>query len=89
MNAALVSGISIPKQVKVIGCGNLHYDDSLRISLSSVDQKSAKIGERAADIILKELERQRQDEVSEPLSNKEFTRVVLHPQLVIRNSTRA
>jgi len=89
MNAALAAGISIPKQLKIIGCGNLHYDDSLRISLSSVDQKSAKIGERAADIILKHLERQRHAEEGEPLPNKELSRVILRPQLVIRDSTRA
>jgi LacI family transcriptional regulator len=88
MSAALAAGVSIPKQLKIVGCGNLHYDESLRISLSSVDQKSAKIGERAAGIILDQLERQRQAEESGASLMKEFTRIILRPQLVIRESTR-
>src|SRR5919108_6446861 len=48
MNYALDQGISIPEDIAVIGCGNLHYDDSLRVPLSSVDQHSRQIGEEAA-----------------------------------------
>ena len=89
MNAALDAGFQIPRQLKIIGCGNLHYDDSLKISLSSVDQKSAKIGERAADIILEQLDRQRKAHEDESVFKKEFSRVILRPQLAIRESTRA
>jgi LacI family transcriptional regulator len=42
----------VPEDVALIGCGNLHYDISLRAPLSSVDQQSAAIGERAAKLAL-------------------------------------
>ena len=89
MHAAISEKISIPEQFKIIGCGNLHYDYLLRVSLSSIDQKSAKIGERAAGIIFEQLDRQRKAEQGEPLPPQQFTRIVLRPQLVSRDSTRA
>ena len=52
MNYALDQGIQIPEDIAVIGCGNLHYDDSLRVPLSSIDQHSRRIGEEAARIAL-------------------------------------
>jgi len=48
VDAILESGLRVPEDVAVIGCGNLHYDDWLRVPLSSVDQQSATIGARAA-----------------------------------------
>src|SRR3954464_6566966 len=52
MNYALDQGLRIPEDLAVIGCGNLHYDDSLRVPLSSIDQHSRRIGEEAARIAL-------------------------------------
>ena len=48
IDAILEAGLRVPEDVAVIGCGNLHYDDWLRVPLSSVDQRSATIGARAA-----------------------------------------
>src|SRR5579872_1907907 len=53
MNYALDHGIRIPEDIAIIGCGNLHYDDSLRVPLSSIDQHSRKIGEEAARLALR------------------------------------
>jgi LacI family transcriptional regulator len=36
----------------IVGCGNLHYDDSLRVGLSGIDQQSRGIGEAAARLAL-------------------------------------
>lgn len=33
----LESGLRVPEDMAVIGCGNLHYDDVLQVPLSSVD----------------------------------------------------
>jgi len=79
MNYALNQGLRIPEDMAVIGCGNLHYDDSLRVSLSSIDQHSRRIGEEAARITL------------EILGSKELPKpetVVLQPELVVRGSTQ-
>jgi LacI family transcriptional regulator len=52
MDAALEQGLLIPEDMAIIGCGNLHYDDSLRVGLSSIDQQSRRIGDAAARITL-------------------------------------
>ena len=79
LNYALEQGLQVPGDIAIIGAGNLHYDDSLRISLSSVDQHSAKIGEEAARIALGIL--------SAKVPPKPEV-VVLQPELVVRRSTQ-
>ena len=48
INAILEAGLRVPEDIAVIGCGNVHYDSSLRVPLSSIDQQSSAIGEHAA-----------------------------------------
>jgi LacI family transcriptional regulator len=79
MNYALDQGIKIPEDIAVIGCGNLHYDDSLRVPLSSIDQHSRRIGEEAARIALAIL--------NSKMPPKPQT-VVLQPELIVRRSTQ-
>ena len=73
MNYALDHGLRIPEDIAVIGCGNLHYDDSLRVPLSSIDQHSRKIGEEAARLALRIL--------NSKVPPKSET-VVLRPELI-------
>lgn len=79
MNHVLDRGLRVPEDIAIIGCGNLHYDDSLRVSLSSIDQQSRRIGEEAARITLAIL--------NSKVSPRSET-VVLKPELVVRRSTR-
>jgi LacI family transcriptional regulator, galactose operon repressor len=79
MDHAIEQGLRIPEDVTIVGCGNLHYDDSLRVGLSSIDQQSRRIGEAAARIALGIL--------SSPVPPPPET-VILEPALVIRASTR-
>ncbi len=79
MNFALDHGIRIPEDLAVVGCGNLHYDDSLRVPLSSIDQHSRKIGEEAARIALRIL--------NSKMPPKPET-LVLQPELIVRESTQ-
>lgn len=72
-------GLSIPDDIAVIGCGNLHYDPSLRVSLSSVDQQSHVIGERAGEVLLEIIG----SKVPRPPRS-----IVLEPTLVVRSSTK-
>lgn len=78
MNFALDQGLRIPQDFALIGCGNLHYDDSLRVPLSSIDQHSERIGQEAARLALATL--------SSKLRPKPET-VVLQPDLIVRAST--
>jgi LacI family transcriptional regulator len=79
MNYALDHGVRIPEDLAIVGCGNLHYDDSLRVPLSSIDQHSRKIGEEAARIALRILNSKA------PLKPE---CLVLQPELVVRESTQ-
>ncbi len=79
MNCTLDQGLRIPEDMAIIGCGNLHYDDSLRVPLSSIDQQSRRIGEEAARIALAIL--------NSKIPLKPET-IELRPELIIRESTR-
>ena len=79
MNAILEAGLRIPEDIAVIGCGNVHYDASLRVPLSSIDQRSAVMGERAGKLALS------------LIGSKGSTRpksIILEPKLVARASTQ-
>jgi LacI family transcriptional regulator, galactose operon repressor len=78
MKAILEQGFRIPQDVALIGAGNLHFNNSLRVPLSSIDQKSELIGERAARMAIKLVD-------SKALPPKA---VFLTPTLVVRDSTR-
>lgn len=78
MNYALDKGLRIPEDIAIIGCGNLHYDDSLRVPLSSIDQHSRRIGEEAARLTLRIL--------NSKIPPKPET-VILPPELIVRRST--
>jgi LacI family transcriptional regulator len=78
MDCVLQMGLRIPEDIAVIGCGNLHYDTSLAVPLSSVDQNSRGIGEETARLVLGILKAKT---VPPPES------VILKPTLIVRAST--
>lgn len=77
MVSAIDSGLRIPKDVAIVGCGNFHYSSKLRVPLSSIDQKSKDIGERTAKMIFSLLEKP---------SSRPRT-VILEPELIVRASS--
>ncbi len=79
MKAILEAGIRIPEEIKVIGAGNVHYSDLLRVPLSTVDQASTKIGQQAADILVKAIGAKRK---------KPPATLWIEPTLIARESTR-
>ena len=79
IEAILDAGLRVPEDVAVIGAGNLYYDGKLRIPLSSIDQRTEEIGERAARLTLSLLEpkaRPRRKVIA-----------VVQPRLIIRDSS--
>jgi len=79
MNAIFDAGLRIPEDVALVGCGNLHYSGFLRVPLTSVDQQSTNIGERAGKLALR---------VVEAKSPPKPKNILLDPTLVVRESTR-
>jgi LacI family transcriptional regulator len=79
MKAVLEAGIRIPEEIKVIGVGNVHDSDLLRVPLSTIDQGSASIGRQAADLLLKAITAKRK---------KPARTILIEPTLIARESTR-
>ena len=79
MNAILTKGLRIPEDIALIGSANLHFDDLLRVPLSTVDQCSEMIGEHAASLVISLIE------AKTAATNKT---ILLAPRVVARESTR-
>lgn len=78
MKAILEAGLRIPEDIAVVGCGNVRYADFLRVPLTSVDQNSVSIGERAAELALSLID------AKKPARPKS---VILEPNLIVRQSS--
>ena len=79
MIAILDAGLRIPEDIALIGCVNLNYDGCLRVPLSSIDQNSQMIGQRAAELVLNLLESKQRPRART---------IILEPTLVVRSSTQ-
>ena len=79
MSTILDAGLRIPEDIALIGCGNLPNDDCLRVALSSIDQQSQLIGQRAAELVLSLIEAKQ---------TPRARTVILEPTLVVRSSTQ-
>jgi len=79
IRAALEAGLNVPNDVAIIGSGNVHYSDLLRVPLSTIDQSSYMIGETAAELLIQCIEAKR------PLRPQ---RTFIQPRLVARESSR-
>jgi LacI family transcriptional regulator len=79
MGTILEAGLRIPEDIALIGCGNLPNNDCLRIPLSSIDQQSQMIGQRAAELVLNLI-----DSEQTPRART----IILEPTLVVRSSTQ-
>ncbi|MGA9623823.1 MAG: LacI family DNA-binding transcriptional regulator [Bryobacteraceae bacterium] len=80
LQAILDSGLRVPEDIAVIGCGNVRHAELLRVPLSSVDQDSAGIGRQAAALALSLV--QAKGERPRPKT------ILLLPKIVARESTR-
>jgi LacI family transcriptional regulator len=76
--AVLDAGLRVPEDVAIVGCGNIMYNKFLKIPLTSVDQQTMSIGEKAGRLALQLIE------TGEPVPPQ---LILLQPKLVIRQST--
>ncbi|GEO10152.1 LacI family DNA-binding transcriptional regulator [Segetibacter aerophilus] len=72
-------GISIPKEMGLIGFSNGEFTEFLNPSLSIIRQPAFKMGQTAIELLLAVIESKR------PV--QEFTRCVLETELIVRDST--
>jgi LacI family transcriptional regulator len=77
--ACLESGLHIPEDIAIVGCGNSHYDEFLRVPLTSIDQKSDAIGQKAGELALHLIAS------AKPAAAQTF---LLAPELIVRKSSQ-
>ena len=79
MRAILEAGLSIPRDIALIGVANMHSSDMFRVPLSTVDQGTAAMGEQAANLLLASMA------AKKPLAPRQL---ILPPRLIVRASSR-
>jgi LacI family transcriptional regulator len=52
IEATIAAGLRVPEDIAIIGCGNMPYNDYLRIPLSSIDHGTAELGRIAGELAL-------------------------------------
>lgn len=73
------AGLDVPRDVCVVGAGNVHYSDQLAVPLTTVDQGTIQTGEKAAQLLLERIGSKR---------SVRPKRILLSPKLVVRDSSR-
>lgn len=81
MNAVGEAGLSVPDDVALVGSGNIHYGDMLRVPLTTVAWSTAEMGQAAARLLIGMIEEKEKKVRSQ--------QVVVEPRLVVRESCGA
>ena len=77
IRSVLAHGLRVPEDVAVIGCGNLSLSTYLEVPLSSVDQGTALLGERAGKLALSLIQGKK----------RSAAKILVEPTVVPRAST--
>ena len=80
MEAAFESGLAVPGDLAVVGAGNIAHGSMLKVALTTVEQRPFESGQKAADMLLAAIGKER---VLEPAT------LIMEPQLVVRESCGA
>lgn len=81
LKAILEAGLRVPGDIAVVGAGNVHYSDQLRVPLTTVDQCSFETGQRSAELLSQCIQS------GDTARKKSPERVYLKPALVLRESS--
>lgn len=57
LRATLDAGVRVPQDMALVGVGNMRNTDFLKVALTTIDQNSSEIGERAARVVLSLMEK--------------------------------
>lgn len=82
MQAIEEAGLRAGRDIAIVGAGNIHYGDMLRVPLTTVSWSRAEMGQAAAEILLKMIDNKLN-------GAKTSQRVVIPPELVVRQSSGA
>jgi LacI family transcriptional regulator len=80
MSAIMEAGLTIPDDVAIVGGGNIHYGDMLKVPLTTVAWSTAEMGQAAARLLI---------EIVEGKKRPKEQHVIVEPELVVRESCGA
>lgn len=80
MSAITEAGWRIPEDVAIVGGGNIHYGDMLRVPLTTIAWSTLEMGQAAARILVETIEGKKR---------RRDAAVIVEPELVIRESCGA
>ena len=75
------AGLDVPDDVAIVGAGNIHYGDMLRVPLTTVSWSTAAMGQAAAELLLQLIDGQ--GSAGKP------RQVIIPPELLVRRSCGA
>ena len=78
MKAIWEAGLHVPKDIAVVGAGDVAHGDLLRVPLTTVAWSKEELGRRAAELLLEQMG---------SLPRGPFRRVIIPPALVARESS--
>lgn len=82
MQAVEEAGLRVGVDVALIGAGNIHHGDMLRVPLSTISWSRAEMGQAAATVLIKLID-------GALGGTKAAQRILIQPQLLIRQSSAA
>ena len=78
LRAILATGMRVPEDIALIGAANVPFSDMFKVPLSTIDQDSQTIGDRAAKLLLR---------CMQPDQIHRRTRICVPPKLLVRASS--
>lgn len=78
MEALHDAGLDVPNDIVIVGAGNIHYGDMLRVPLTTVSWSTAAMGQAAAELLLELINGNNQE--AKP------RKITIPPELVVRRS---
>jgi LacI family transcriptional regulator len=80
LQAMYAAEVSVPAEMAIVGYDDIELAAAAAVPLTSVHQPSAEMGQTAAELLV--------DEVTAGTGQHRHRRVVLEPELVVRESSR-
>ncbi|MCF2532433.1 LacI family DNA-binding transcriptional regulator [Yinghuangia soli] len=84
LQALFAAGVRVPHDIALVGYDDIEFAAAAAVPLTSVRQPAARIGRTAAELLLAET-----DETGPDAHAHAHRRIVLQPELVVRDSSRA
>lgn len=80
LQALFAAGVRVPQEMALVGYDDIEFAAAAVVPLTSVRQPAVEMGRRAAELLL--------EETGEGADRHQHQRIVLEPELVVRDSSR-